>query len=40
VDDKSVETETMSGIKNAVASRKGFKVSRQIASVLPRRDNE
>jgi hypothetical protein len=40
VDERSVETETMSGIKNAVASRKGFKVSRQIASVLPRRDNE
>lgn len=40
VDEGSVETETMSGIKNAVASRKGFKVSRQIASVLPRRDEE
>jgi hypothetical protein len=40
VDDKSVEEPGMSGTTGAVASRKGFKVSRQIASVLPRRDEE
>lgn len=38
VDSKSVEEPGLSGTSGAVASRKGFKVSRQIASVLPRRE--
>lgn len=40
VDKDSVEEPGMSGTLGAVASRKGFKVSRQIASVLPQRSEE